>query len=173
MTSCELFDDSADDPTGSSLIQGKVLDFEVAAAKRLMNISKAVRGGIKVTIEGPVTRSTTTSDDGLFVFSLLPAGDYKLKFEYNGSEIRYRGNSGQEATISVLDNQRVEAYSIEIKGGSVNIGNLRIVELGAVDDVVNNEENTEEPAARTTTAPVTADTPSPTPSGNGSGGNGS
>jgi hypothetical protein len=87
------------------------------------------RAGIIVYLDGPASRSTTTADDGSFVFSDLPAGEYSLSFEYDGEEVTYRGNSGQIATITVDENQVVELLNLKISGGKVNIGNIKVTQF--------------------------------------------
>ena len=83
------------------------------------------RGGIIVSLDGPVSGTATTSDDGTFSFEGLLAGTYTLGFEYNGVAIRYRGNSGQVPTITVEEDQIVELV-LRISGGKVNIGNIKV-----------------------------------------------
>ena len=120
-----------DEATGTCAIQGIVESFETAApvAARIL----AAVPGIVVYIDGPVSRNTTTDANGSFSFSSLPAGDYSLRFTYNGEEVTYRGESGQEAMISVAENQTVEV-TIRVSGGHVNIGNLRVINNEPVDD---------------------------------------
>lgn len=129
MVGCEMpwESDDDDDPIGNSTIQGKVADFVETTA------SAKIASGIKVYIEGPVNKSTTTGDDGIFIFSGLPEGTYTLRFELNGEEVRYRGNSGQEAQITLQADQRVELTGITISGGAVNIGNIKVVDLAPVE----------------------------------------
>lgn len=150
IASCE----SNSDPAGTAAIQGNIVAFETAAAtfrptyspeeSRLARLSKGLtefvaptaqaasqagHGGITVYVEGPVNRSTTTADDGTFVCSELPAGDYHIGFQYNGQDIMYRGNSGQMATISCADNMSTDLVDIRISGGMVNIGNIRMMPM--------------------------------------------
>ncbi len=87
------------------------------------------REGIIVTLDGPVSRSTTTAADGTFSFSQLPAGTYTLQFEYDGEQVRYRGRSGQVPTITLGENEIVELVNLRISGGKVNIGNIRVIPL--------------------------------------------
>jgi len=133
---------------GTSTIQGNISSFETTdvtfvpvkhekegfLARFVSGISEVLvpaayaRGvleGITVYLEGPVSRSTTTTADGIFIFTELPAGTYQLRFEYSGEEVRYRGNSGQVPAITVEEDQTVELISIRISGGRVNIGNIK------------------------------------------------
>ena len=142
---------------GTSTIRGNISSFEMADAtfepiipgkKSLLSrfasvISEALvpcayaagnREGIIIYLDGPVSRSTTTADDGTFAFSDLPAGAYTLSFEYDGEEVRYRGNSGQVPVITVEENQIVELLNLRISGGKVNIGNIKVIKLDDDDD---------------------------------------
>ena len=121
---CE--DDSGDEPVGTSIIQGNVDSFETSVA--VSRVLAAV-AGVVVYLDGPVSRSTTTDTNGNFTFTELPAGDYTLRFEYNGEEVTYRGESGQTASITLESNQMVELTGMRISGGQVNIGNIRVLEL--------------------------------------------
>lgn len=148
--------ESSSDPTGTASIQGNIVAFETATAtftpmyplkesriarlfKELSEIiapsaqaaSQAGRGGITVYVDGPVSQSTTTAEDGTFVCSGLPAGDYHIGFKYNGQDIMYRGNSGQMATISCADNMSTDLVNIRISDGMVNIGNIRMMPMGS------------------------------------------
>ena len=60
--------------------------------------------------------------------------EYTIKFEYNGEEVPYRGNSGQTATLTVEANSRVELSNVKVSGGKANIGNIKFVNLGSDDD---------------------------------------
>ncbi len=87
--------------------EGLLVRFASGVSEVLMPAAYA-RGqleGITVFLEGPVSRSTTTTVDGIFIFTELPAGTYQLRFEFNGEEVRYRDNSGQVATITLEDGQ--------------------------------------------------------------------
>jgi len=122
MTGCGGDGDAAE---GTGTIQGTVEAFGVSAPVALV---LAAAQGVTVYLDGPVSRSTTTDANGTFSFTGLPAGDYTLRFEYNGEEVTYRGQSGQEATISVADDQTVEVTDIRVSGGNVNIGNIRVLQ---------------------------------------------
>ena len=121
-----------DQATGTCAIQGTVESFEPSASAAA--IVMAAVPGIVVYIDGPVLKSTTTDANGVFSFTGLPAGDYSLRFMYNGEEVTYRGQSGQVATVSVADDQTVEISSVKISGGQINIGNIKIVSNGQVVD---------------------------------------
>lgn len=148
--------ESNSDPTGTAAIQGNVVSFETATATFMpiysrepsriaclftafseilapsaQAASQAGRGGITVYVDGPVGQSTTTADDGTFICSGLPAGDYHIGFKYNGQDIMYRGRSGQMATISCSDNMSTQLIDIRISGGMVNIGNIRMMPMGS------------------------------------------
>lgn len=99
------------------------------------------QGGVTVYLEGPVNRTSTTDDNGDFVFTGLPAGDYQLRFEYNGQEVGYRGERGQIASITVGDNEIVDMGGIRISGGHVNIGNVRVQELPEENDTGDGQES--------------------------------
>ena len=157
LVGCELpWDDDEADVAGTSTIQGQITSFSddgveislspieykenilirIASSISDVLVASAYAGvteGIKVIIEGPVTREMVCGEDGIFVFSGLSAGEYKLRFKYNDKEIRYRGNSGQEAVITVQENQRVELAAIKVSGGVVNIGNIKTVQLAPAD----------------------------------------
>jgi hypothetical protein len=92
------------------------------------------REGIVIYIDGSVSRSATTADDGSFEFTDLPPGTYALTFEYEGEEVTYRGNSGQVATITLEGDTVVELLNLRISGGKVNIGNIKIHKLKGDDD---------------------------------------
>jgi hypothetical protein len=109
------------EPTGTGIIQGTVDVFENSEV-----VIAGLLAGVTVHIDGPVSRSTVTDADGVFVFSGLPPGDYALSFEYNGEVVQYRGDSGQEAVISVENDTRVEISGVRIAGSNVNIGNVRV-----------------------------------------------
>jgi hypothetical protein len=98
-----------------------------AAAARPMTQTMGGPGGIEVSLDGPDSRSTTTADDGTFSFTDLPAGAYEMSFTFDGQTVRYRGNSGQVATITIGTNQTAEVLNIRISGGKVNIGNVRVM----------------------------------------------
>ena len=148
--------ESSSDPSGTAAIQGNVVSFETASAtftpinsreeSRIARLftafseiltpsaqaaTQAGRGGITVYVDGPVSQSTTTADDGTFICSGLPAGDYHIGFKYNGQDIMYRGNSGQMATVSCADNMSTDLVDIRISGGMVNIGNIRMMPMGS------------------------------------------
>jgi len=147
LAGCEGGGDSG--TSGSAVIEGNVVSFQNTSAdagvsETLMktadqsgltvsaaetNVSPGIGGpgGIAVSITGPEDRSTITSPDGTFSFMGLPAGAYGFSFEFNGEEVRYRGSSGQEATIMVQSNQTAELLNIRISGGKINIGNIRII----------------------------------------------
>ena len=130
MTGCGGGDGDAAEGTGT--IQGTVESFEASVPAAL--VLAAVQG-VTVYLDGPVSRSTTTDANGTFSFTGLPAGDYTLAFEYNGEEVTYRGQSGQEATISVGQNQTVEVTEMRISGGHVNIGNISVTTHEAALDM--------------------------------------
>jgi len=156
---------SGDDDNGSggtSMIIGNISSFETASLifeplerrgdslparfafviSELLLPSADARGqleGIIVSIEGPVSRSTETSAEGTFSFSGLPAGTYHILFEFNGEQVRYRGRSGQMASITLGENQVAEMVNIRISGGRANIGNIRIMSQDNNDD--NNNHN--------------------------------
>lgn len=146
--------DNSSDPTGTVAIQGNIVSFETATAtftptyppeeSRIARLfsglteffapttqaaSQAGRGGIMVYVDGPANRSTTTAEDGTFVFSEMPAGDYHIGFKYNGQDIMYRGNNGQMATISCADNMNTDLVNIRIREGMVNIENIRMMPM--------------------------------------------
>ena len=152
---CEL-GGSSGGSSGTATVRGTVVVFETAGilkqalpASHETLLARAVRGladimvssaaaasphgmggpgGITVSLQGPEDRSTVTADDGSFSFMQLPAGAYEVSFAYNGQEVMYRGRSGQAATITVASNQTAELLNIEISGGKVNIGNIRIMD---------------------------------------------
>lgn len=136
--SCE--DD--DEPTGTSIIQGNIDSFEVAGlyyvpagrqnlwARVVSGLSDAIvppayagQAGVIVYLDGPVSRVGETDDAGAFIFTGLPAGDYQLRFGYNGQEAAYSGE------ISLQDDQQAELANITISGGNVIIGNITVVDL--------------------------------------------
>ncbi len=158
MFGCEMpwESDDDDEPVGNSTIQGNVSDFAATASAKAAN-----RAGIVVHLEGPVDRSATTDEDGFFIFSGLPAGTYTIKFTFNGEEVRYRGNSGQEAQITLEENQRAELVGIRISGGTVNIGNLRFVDLSQ-DSAAGNKSDEDSETSETTTSTSTGGSPAPT-----------
>ncbi len=142
---------------GTAILRGNISSFETAGiiyepvapeeqsrvAKVMGGISELLlpsaeaagnREGIVIYIDGPVSRSTTTADDGSFEFTDLPPGTYALTFEYEGEEVTYRGNSGQVATITLEGDTVVELLNLRISGGKVNIGNIKVHKLNGDDD---------------------------------------
>lgn len=139
-------------PSGNSTVTGNVVAFETAASIRpagslqseswLARLAGALSdlmltsaraettpvtggaGGITVSLDGPAERSATTADDGTFTLTDLPAGAYEVTFSRDGQVVRYRGKSGQVATIQVGENETVHLVNIRISGGHVNIGNV-------------------------------------------------
>jgi hypothetical protein len=141
---------------GTAILRGTVTSFETAwtiyeptlpveqtrVAKVLDSLSEILlptaeaagnREGIVIYIDGPVSKSTTTADDGSFEFTELPPGTYALTFEYDGEEVRYRGNSGQVATITLEGDTIVEVLNLRISGGKVNIGNIKVYKTNGDD----------------------------------------
>ena len=119
--------------------QGIIAMFASAVSEAILPSANAAgnRAGITVYIDGPVSQSTTTSDNGTFVFTGLPAGAYAFRFEYNGEEVTYRGNSGQVATITIGEGELLE-LSLKISGGKVNIGNIKFTKI-------KNDDNDDDP----------------------------
>ncbi len=152
MMGCESSDGG---PSGNATVMGNVVAFEAAVLSRpeaplpsgpwldrlvaacsdlLIPSSRADTppatggpGGITVSLAGPVDRSAVTADDGTFTLSDLPAGIYQLTFALNGEKVTYRGKSGQVATIEVGEDETVQLLNIRIRGGHVNIGNVKIL----------------------------------------------
>ena len=149
MMGCESSDGG---PSGNSTVTGNVVSFETAVLIRpvepvqseswLARLAGALSdlilpsaraettpvtggaGGITVSLDGPAERSATTVDDGTFTLTDLPAGAYEVTFSRDGQVVRYRGKSGQVATIQVGENETVQLVNIRISGGHVNIGNV-------------------------------------------------
>lgn len=156
MAGCEGSDSSGANTVlpGGSIVRGNVESMDVAGVHRqsaslsrescLARVARAVsdllvpsaeaatnsvpRGtdGIAVTLSGPADRSAVTGDNGVFSITNVPAGEYQVAFEWNGEKIRYRGNSGQQATLTVGTNEVVELLNIRISGSHVNIGNIKV-----------------------------------------------
>ena len=141
--------ESDDQAEGSGVIRGTIESFEVAGVYyapapdvQMSLVARVLSGfgdvlvpcayagqpGIVVYLDGPVSRVGATDEDGSFVFTGLPAGDYELRFEYGGQEVSYRDNSGQTATITVAEDEIVELTNLRISGGKVNVGNVRVID---------------------------------------------
>jgi hypothetical protein len=157
MVGCGSSDSDNDGSSGTARIVGNISSFETASAifypvprekeSMLVRLASLVSnalvpsaharsnlGGIRVQIDGPVSRSTETSPDGSFAFSNLPAGSYLISFECDGERVRYRGRSGQSPTITLKENQVAEMINIRISGGRANIGNIKIESPDNDDD---------------------------------------
>jgi hypothetical protein len=126
----------------TATIRGKVVSFDggnTVLARRPTEDEgeEGRRANIVVTLEGPVSLVAETDGDGEFVFAEIAAGTYEVTFECDGVEVRYRGRSGQTATLTVGADEILELTEIRIAGGKVNIGNIRVFHRGdphAVDD---------------------------------------
>jgi hypothetical protein len=113
ITGCE---DNDAPPTGTSIIRGEVTidSFTVAPA---------VLQGILVQLTGPVSAETVSDENGLFVFTGLPAGDYVIIFYVNGEALEY--------PTSVAEGQEVILYHVKFnEDGSITV----------FEDVVDAEE---------------------------------
>src|SRR5205807_3954682 len=88
----------------------------------VMDKSQAVIPGAEVRITGKetgLTRSATSSTDGLYVFSLLPAGHYEVRVAVKGFSTAVFPNIeltvGQTTTIdaSLSPSQQAEVVTVE------------------------------------------------------------
>jgi hypothetical protein len=116
-------------PAGTATIRGTVASFERQSLHDALLAVKPVdddTSGIVVHLNGPVSITAETDSRGCFAFTELAAGSYEISFECDGEEVRYRGNSGQAAVLTVSGDQVLEMTGIKVSGGRVNIGNIRI-----------------------------------------------
>lgn len=104
-----------------------VADLMVPSAQAAQPETQSGPGGITVTLSGTEDRTAVTGSDGWFTVDNLPAGEYRIAFTFNGETVRYRGRSGQEATLTVGTNQVLQLLNIRLSGGTCNIGNVRIM----------------------------------------------
>lgn len=122
MVGCEdPFHDSSTggSPAGTATVQGNVSDFGVAAG-----VAAGVKAGVTVMLKG-TSYKATTAEDGTFVISGVPAGNYILVLKYGNTEVEY-------PLGDVADNSRVEIKNITVSAaGSVSMDSIKIVDLGS------------------------------------------
>lgn len=145
MTGCENpFDDDDDDvATDSATIQGNVADFGLTTAA-----VAGVKAGVTVMIKGTDYKAVT-ADDGTFVISGVPAGNYVLVIKVGDQEVEY-------SLGEVAANSRVEITNIVVNAlGEVSVETVKVVDLGASTTttiVDNNDDDDDDDTSGTVNA---------------------
>lgn len=134
VSGCDGDSITASSGDGTSILEGTVAEFEVVDSEMTLGVVPsdhlhAAISGVRVYLEGAVSFSTTTDDNGYFRFTGIPAGTYELRFEHMGETVRYRGQSGQAATIAVEDGTQTALTDIRCSGGQANIGNITVTAI--------------------------------------------
>lgn len=112
---------------GTATIGGNVVSFKGGTAGTTL---AGLVQGVVVTIVGPVTRTATTDENGIFTFADLPAGEYTMSFQYSGMSVTYL-KDGQPALLVVGEGQTVRLVDVVIKDGVASVGNVLMCDPGA------------------------------------------
>jgi hypothetical protein len=121
MVGCEdpFHSSSSGTPAGTSTIQGNISDFGMTSTPAVAGI----KAGVTITLKG-TSFTATTADDGTFVISGVPAGNYILVIKYGDAEVEY-------VLGDVPANARVEISDLAVSaGGSVGAGSVKVIDLG-------------------------------------------